>query len=360
MGLILNAGFQYLINSCHSWREYSGKSCLMLGRQDTAFTYADLIDSCAVMGFELNPELLCGLSSRKRYSTADSYEVFRWIGFDHVSAMDISGYEGADILHDLNEPVGRELYDRFDVIFDGGTLEHLFDIKTALSNISVMAKKGCRIIHSVPAANWCDHGFYSFSPTMFLDYYTANHFIVNTIYIYVYNYMGKDVQYQSPDCRLCDIQAFLANKLDMNEERALLVCVVSKTTDSCEGKVPVQSMYVSMHQQNAAIECMAEYLSQKGYENIMIYGSGQVMHSVVDYLGKNNTGINVVGLLDQDIGKVGSVIHGHKVYSFADMPDKVDCIVIASFKFADKIAQRLGGEQRVQSIEVINMKNINI
>ena len=43
-----------------------------------------------------------------------------------------------------------------------------------------------------------------------------------------------------------------------------------------------------------------------------------------------------------------------------DMPENVDCIVIALFFFSYIIAQRLCGDQRVQDVEVINMKNKDI
>lgn len=98
-------------------------------------------------------------------------------GGKNVSVADISSYESPDFILDLNDLiVDPNLLNRFDVIVDVGTLEHIFDINVALSNIVRMLKVGGRLILVVPASNAIDHGFYSFSPTLFFDYFSDNGF----------------------------------------------------------------------------------------------------------------------------------------------------------------------------------------
>ncbi len=95
----------------------------------------------------------------------------------NVKSLDASDYEGADFIHDLNIPdLPEELISKFDMIFDGGTIEHVFHIPNVLKNIYAMLKVGGIIIHCSPSNNYIDHGFYQFSPTFFMDYYTSNHF----------------------------------------------------------------------------------------------------------------------------------------------------------------------------------------
>ena len=55
-------------------------------------------------------------------------------GATSVEALDASPYEGAARLHDLNEPVPAAWHEQFDLVFDGGTLEHVFNLPTALKN----------------------------------------------------------------------------------------------------------------------------------------------------------------------------------------------------------------------------------
>lgn len=56
----------------------------------------------------------------------------------------------------------------------GHRLEHVFHLANALSSVVRMAKTGGRIIHISPMSNCADHGFYSFSPALFVDYYSIN------------------------------------------------------------------------------------------------------------------------------------------------------------------------------------------
>jgi SAM-dependent methyltransferase len=102
--------------------------------------------------------------------------VLTLMGAKEVVITDISDYEGATLLLDLNNPVPAEHAGQFDVILDIGTLEHLFDVPTALANMAKMLKTGGELIIIVPVSNAIDHGFYMFSPTLMFDYFKANGF----------------------------------------------------------------------------------------------------------------------------------------------------------------------------------------
>jgi hypothetical protein len=88
------------------------------------------------------------------------------LGAVRLDTMDASAYEGASIVHDLNVPIGDELCERFDAVIDGGSLEHIFDIPTALASLMRMVKLGGRMLLVNPANNLCGHGFYQFSPEL--------------------------------------------------------------------------------------------------------------------------------------------------------------------------------------------------
>lgn len=109
----------------------------------------------------------------KRNFDASSSKKQFWhnLGFDFVSSLDYSDFEGAELVWDLNLPIHGSFSERFDVIFDGGTMEHVFNTLSVLGNIDRLLKVGGIVIHEVPSSNSIDHGFYSFSPTMFRDYY---------------------------------------------------------------------------------------------------------------------------------------------------------------------------------------------
>jgi hypothetical protein len=110
---------------------------------------------------------------------------FQALGYDALESLDISDYEGATHIWDLNRPeIPSDLTQRFDVILNNGTLEHIFNVPNCLSNVTQMLKPGGYIIHEVPCHNHFDHGFYTFSPCLFFDYYAANKFQIleSTVY----------------------------------------------------------------------------------------------------------------------------------------------------------------------------------
>ncbi len=93
--------------------------------------------------------------------------LFECLGATRCEAVDVSDYEGANLLHDLNEPLPPAWAEQFDVVFDGGTLEHVFNFPQALHNSMQMVKPGGWFIGFSPANNWFGHGFYQFSPEVY-------------------------------------------------------------------------------------------------------------------------------------------------------------------------------------------------
>ena len=93
--------------------------------------------------------------------------MFKFLGASTIETLDYSPFEGASIIHDLNTPIPDELKNRFDFIYDGGTIEHVYDIKTTMENIKGMLKVG-GIFAGLSVADGClGHGFYQFSPELY-------------------------------------------------------------------------------------------------------------------------------------------------------------------------------------------------
>ena len=92
-------------------------------------------------------------------------------GSNSVDVLDVNNYENANIIQDLNKDIPTNLEGKFDTIIDGGSLEHVFDVKTALNNLKKMCKINGIIIHISPTNNFCGHGFYQFSPNLFHSIY---------------------------------------------------------------------------------------------------------------------------------------------------------------------------------------------
>jgi hypothetical protein len=102
-------------------------------------------------------------ADQKRYADG----LFRLLGARTVDTLDFSAYEGATLLHNMNRPLPPELEEQYDVVFEGGTIEHVFNFPVALQNCLRAVKMGGRLFMCQMANNFCGHGFYNFSPELF-------------------------------------------------------------------------------------------------------------------------------------------------------------------------------------------------
>lgn len=106
------------------------------------------------------------------------------MGASSVDSMDASGYEQASLTHDLNRAIPEAWNERYDLVFDGGTLEHVFNFPQAIGNCMRMVAPGGRFVSVTIPNNWCGHGFYQFSPELFYRVFSAdNGYTVQEMYL---------------------------------------------------------------------------------------------------------------------------------------------------------------------------------
>ena len=118
----------------------------------------ELIAKCEYV--ELDPEI---------FQANDDYSesIFKLLGSKIIDSIDFSGYENATIIHDMNYPLHDDYTNKFNCIFDGGTLEHIFNFPVAIKNCMNSIKTGGHFIGSSPVNNQMGHGFYQFSPELY-------------------------------------------------------------------------------------------------------------------------------------------------------------------------------------------------
>ncbi len=169
----------------HKQRPFSG-SVLQLGRNFVFFGWRELEEMALAEGVELTRSESTRLSNHPRLAAAgyiDDRTFFRALGFSEVHAVDLSAWEGADLLADLNREAPAELQGRFDLVFDSGTIAHIFDVSSTLGNIARMTRVGGRVVLCEPSSNHVDLGFHMFSPTLFSDYFGENRFQLDEIWL---------------------------------------------------------------------------------------------------------------------------------------------------------------------------------
>lgn len=84
-------------------------------------------------------------------------------------------------------------------------------------------------------------------------------------------------------------------------------------------------------------------LEDKGYENILIYGAGEVAQTILGILKyRTDKSLKVVALIDDDKDRQDTEMLGYKIISREEIKDyKHDGVVITSYTFEDEIRKKL-------------------
>lgn len=226
-------------------RPFKGR-LLTLGKQDINFTFEALQKAAKDLGAQLHdpgPITLSNKPERAAQGFISDETFFKALGFSEVAAMDYSDFESARYIHDLNNSeLPEHLVEAFDVIIDGGTIEHVFHIPNVFKNIHRMLRPQGRTIHMAPSSNHIDHGFYMFSPTLFWDFYSTNHYEINLFQVFRYTQRPAidpwEVSDYTPGC----LNPVSFGGLD--DGLYGIFCVVTKTSDSTGDKIPQQGAYI--------------------------------------------------------------------------------------------------------------------
>jgi hypothetical protein len=229
MGLDINS-VQFLIAARKSGVPIG--DVLMIGRQDLNVYPVKMRRVLTKAG--LPDELFAPNAPDTRYAEP----VFKSLGARSVASLDASAFEGAEFVHNLNQPVGNELKQRFDLVYDGGTLEHVFNFPVALQNCMEMIRENGRLFMHTIANNWCGHGFYQFSPELFYNVLCAeNGFEVERMILHVVGPYGRWYEVANPQAIRSRVE--LVNSLPVQ----LLIQARRTHIVPLFGRTPQQSDY---------------------------------------------------------------------------------------------------------------------
>jgi len=227
---------------------FNGKM-LQLGRQDIYFSRDEFFAAAALCNFvpsEGPPLPTVSLRPAYDKDVLSDTEFFQRLGFDEVFALDFyDDKQHHSIVADLNADtaiLGHE--NTFDFVLDGGTMEHIFHVPNVLANIHRLLKVGGRVMHFVPASNMVGHGFYSFSPCLFIDYYEANHYKIHSVQLQrlkpaaLSESWVLDLYPSNADLDNCLMQGGSLDDFAYN-----LLVVAEKLESSTCGQIPTQGLY---------------------------------------------------------------------------------------------------------------------
>jgi hypothetical protein len=232
MGIHLNLAV--ILHEAAGRHGLGGRVCTM-GEQNVAFGLDEL-----ARVLDPVPAPLSNRSAPPPSRFAAS-EFFACLGFLAAESIDVSAREGATHIFDLNsDELAAPLRDRYDLVLNGGTLEHVFHVPNALTNMTRMLRPRGAIVHVLPCHNWVDHGFYQFSPTLMFDYYGAAGFEVLESILVSYS-RHADGEWLIDPAPAGSLGSGLAGSLD---DRTYLHIFMARRSDAVEERPrPTQSLY---------------------------------------------------------------------------------------------------------------------
>jgi hypothetical protein len=186
----------------------------------------------------------------------------RALGADQVTALDTSDYEGAELIHDLNEPVPDALHERFTLVLDGGSLEHIFNVPVAIENYMKLVEVGGHLIVLTTGNNLLGHGLYQFSPELFFRVLSPeNGFAVERVvamegYVTFQRFLGATIPYERAG-RWYEVAdpAVVRERVQLQNSRPVFLVVQARRTSRVQMLVdpPYQSDYVAAWQAGEAV-----------------------------------------------------------------------------------------------------------
>jgi hypothetical protein len=172
----------YAVNAIgreHVYRPISG-DIVFIGRQTVTISPSELASALRAHGIAVDDTAIetdRTTTYRTLHAThqASDRSIFRALGGCRVKALDVSPYEGAEIIHNLNEPIPESLRESADFIVDGSTLDNVFDPAMALRNLAAMLKPGGRLL-MINAWSPRDGSYQLCSPAWYFDFFVTNGF----------------------------------------------------------------------------------------------------------------------------------------------------------------------------------------
>ena len=177
MGLNINAT-KLLLKLRSDGFDYG--NVLTLGRQRLNLTKGDLQKNLKAFGYNIDAREL------KKQKNGYCEPFLELLGAIKVDSMDVSDYEKATLLHDLNAPIADQHKNTYQTLIDSGTLEHVFNFPIAIKNCMELIRANGHYIGITPCNNFFGHGFYQFSPELYYRVFSKeNGFEVRHMYFFI-------------------------------------------------------------------------------------------------------------------------------------------------------------------------------
>ncbi len=255
MGLIFNR-VKFLLDGKDSGSCFD--NTIMVGRQKLSLSVKE--NNILISTYNLSNQFDKSYFEKRGYSD----DIIKsYLEIKNLRIVDYSDYEGADIVTDLNHPIKKELYNNFDALIDGGSIEHIFNFPNAIKNYMKMVKVGGSIFIFTNANNHCGHGFYQFSPELFFNIFNeSNGFKTSSILLMEHPYPGaelskKQVSYEVIDPGQLGERSVIVN----NKPLGIMICAKKIKETEIFKDFPIQNDYANLNNKYFTKEKLKQKIS---------------------------------------------------------------------------------------------------
>lgn len=284
----------------HRYKAIKG-DVLFVGRQTTFLDETSLAFLLEKYGLKLPPGFEYEFDTETRGAEGQRFITdrcfMRSLGVEKVNFLDVTDYEGADIVHDLGYPIPDSLAGRYDFIYNGGCLDNMFNPGIAMTNFAKMLRPGGRIVCFESASSW-NSPYLMYSPGWFWDYFVANGFADCKIYLGSF-FDGDDMFYGPWDWFYVNLVAERNTWQQTNgpspaardNNQLILVALAEKAADSTCEKQPIQLQY--RVDPAVAADCKRKEQTMKASGRpVMQSRPGQKFDRYLTPLGKIGAGVH--------------------------------------------------------------------
>jgi SAM-dependent methyltransferase len=251
-----------MIMSEHRYRPIRG-TVLTIGRQSIGITAAEMEDLLKATGTPSREHTYVvdhatlGVSRARPYISQESF--FGAFTDAKVISLDVSNYEGADIVCDLQGVIDDKYKGIADFIYNGSCLDNIFDPAAAMRNMSRLLKPDGRVYH-YEQGNSHPTAYLKYSADWFMDFYALNEF--NDCKVYIAdkpNTLGVPLLSPSPpviprsnfDIIVYRYNPYVENAggpgYDCSSVEAFtryeIHCIAEKSRSSTDDRTPIQKHY---------------------------------------------------------------------------------------------------------------------
>jgi SAM-dependent methyltransferase len=174
----------------HTYSPIAG-DVLLIGRQTVYLSPREALEIVADHGMSAGNIKVADIEidhntvrRREGGETISDAALFKLLGNDRVRALDHTDYEGAEVFHDLSNPLPNSLKEIADFVIDGSTLDNCFNPALTIKTYAELLRPGGRLLAIDTYSNFFDP-YVIVTPLWFFDYFVINGFSDCQVYVLV-------------------------------------------------------------------------------------------------------------------------------------------------------------------------------